>query len=417
MMIPRFEPTTSLGETLVFLADSAFGSLSDRRDVERFEQEFAAWQGAGEALFVPSGRMGLWLILKALGYPEESEIIVPSFTYFAIPAIIRFAGLRPVYADIDPATHELTAGTVAPLLTSKTRALLPTHLFGRTAPMTELQALADQHNLDILEDCAQSCGARCGEVRTGSVGRAAYFTFGITKNFSTFSGGMVVSRDDSLMRSMAANRDRFADSSRSYLIKQGLTAAAMSLATRRVVFNISLSPLVKLGKQSDADPVHKSFEEQIHEVTGDVMTRLKWRPGDPQAKAGLRQLTVVDAKNRLRRQKGNALLAALTARGAGGLPAGPDKGGDHIFVSFAIRRTRRTAFGALLRRAGIDFSPGYMSACSAVPELGGKPALCPQGEAAEREIVHLPLYPGLSTRDIQSIADGVAWADAQLGGE
>ena len=414
MMIPRFEPTTTLFEALQFLLDSATRSLSDRSDVRRFERDFATWQGAEDALFVPSGRMGLWLTLKALNYPAGSEIVVPSFTYFAIPAVIRFAGLVPVYADIDPATYEITAATVNPVLTGKTCAILPTHLFGRTCPMPELQELAQSKGLDIIEDCAQSCGAMIGTRRSGSLGRASYFTFGITKNFSTFSGGMVVSQDGELVRKMAVERDRFSDSSRSYLIKQGVTAAAMSVATRRAIFNLSLSPLVRLGKKSDADPVHKSFEEQVHEVTSDVMTRLKWRPGAPQALAGFRQLAVVERKNQMRRERGMALLAALARRGVSGLPAGPEEEGDHIFMSFALRRRERSAFGTRLRGQEVDFSSGYMSACGAIPALGGRPGLCEEGERAAREIVHLPLYPGLEERDIERIADGVAQADREV---
>jgi dTDP-4-amino-4,6-dideoxygalactose transaminase len=145
-------------------------------------------------------------------------------------------------------------------------------------------------------------------------------------------------------------------------------------------------------------------------MTEGALSALRWLPGGAQARAGLRQLAALDGRNQQRREVGAALLEALTARGVPGLPAPADAGGDHVYVSFALRHPDRARFGGALRRAGVDFSPGYMSPCSAIPELGGWRGRCPEAETVARHIVHLPLYPGLSAKDVERIAAGVAAA-------
>lgn len=417
-MIPRFSPATTPWETLRFLVDAVRPAPRDGDAlVQRFEDAFAAWQGVRQVLFVPSGRMGLSLILAAAGYPKGAEIVVPAFTYFAIPAMLRHLGLRVVYADVEPATYELSAATVEKVLTSETRAVIPTHLFGRTCPMPEIEALAAARGIDLIEDCAQACGAMAGGLRAGSRGRAAYFTFGITKNFSTYSGGVVATQDDALAAEMRSRMADFAAPGRGALIKQGITAGAMNVATQRAIFSLSLGPVLRRARVADADPVHTRFEEAVAPISDEQLARLRWRPGAPQALAGLRQLETVDDRNAERRRIGAALRAALRVRGVAGIPAPAEPDGDHIYVSFALRRADRARFGGALRRAGVDFSPGYMTACSRIPELGGAPGSCPEAEAVEREVVHVPLYPGLDMKAVDRIADGVAAADRRTDAE
>lgn len=413
-MIPRFSPAATWQESLAFLADTV-RLRDDRATVAEFEAAFANWVGVSAAHFVPSGRMGLAVLLDALGYPDGAEVIVPAFTYFAIPALLRLTGHKVVYADVEPTTFEISAASVKPLITDRTAAIIPTHLFGRTCPVKGLVKLCSQHGLDLLEDCAQSSGARAGHQRTGALGRAAYFTFGITKNFTTFSGGMVTTSDEALSHRMRQALDTFGRPSTRKLIKEGGTALSMFVATRPLLFGATLGPLLRFSPKADADPVHNAFKEPPRALSRKDLMNHQWLPGAAQAAAGLRQLQTIDARNEERRQLGNSLLQMLRTRGVAGPPAAAAPGGDHIFVSFALRHPDRAAFGKALRRHGVDFSPGYMSACSALPDLGGRPGLCPEAEKVEREVVHLPLYPGLTEARLERIADGVAAAAREVG--
>ena len=135
------------------------------------------------------------------------------------------------------------------------------------------------------------------------------------------------------------------------------------------------------------------------------------RPRSAHAAAGIRQLVTIEARTAARREAGAALRAALEQAGATNLPAPPEPDGDHIYVSFPILRDHRFEFAAFLRSRGVDTSPGYMSACSREPSLGGAPGLCPGAETAADSIIHLPLYPSLTGRDIERVARAVSDGD------
>ncbi|MBC8453471.1 DegT/DnrJ/EryC1/StrS aminotransferase family protein, partial [PVC group bacterium] len=246
-MIPCFRPTANIKETLAFLLDVVKTPQQSREAVKEFEKQFCIYQNCSHSIFVPSGRMALWLILKAFDYPQGSEIILPAFTFFAIPALIKHLGLIPVYADVDNNTYVLSAKSVQKVISPKTKAVIPTHLFGRTCEMDQLQKICKDNNIDIIEDCAQALGAEIGDTKAGNIGRAAYFTFGITKNFTTFSGGMVICQEETIFKQMQELIAEFHAPQKSALFKQGITALAMRIATSRPVFNISLNPILRLA--------------------------------------------------------------------------------------------------------------------------------------------------------------------------
>lgn len=410
-MIPRFSPTVTMPGALRFLLDVSL-SRGDSADVARFEQAFARFQGCEHAVFVPSGRVALLLILQRLAHPQGSEVIVPAFTHFSIPSVIRHAGLVPVFADIDPETYELTPDTVSAVLTDRTRALIPTHLFGRTCPMPDLLTLAGKRKIDVIEDCAQALGARVGDRRAGNGGVASYFTFGITKNFTTYSGGMITCSDPGMAAALRESLGAFHPASRPRLLKEGLVAAAMTVAAWRPAFSLAIAPLVRAAGPDRADIVHRLFDEPPRNFSAASVPALQWRPIAAQALAGMRQLGALDDRNQRRRNAGCALLDALAGRGCAGLPAAAGPGGDHVFMSFAIRRENRLSFIHRLRKAGIDSSPGYVTNCRRFAPAGKKGGPeCPVAEHVANRIVHLPLYPALSRADIGRIAEGVSRAD------
>jgi perosamine synthetase len=410
-MIPRFSPTAGWSEILAFLGGTLRPADQTGAATAEFERAFADYLGCDHAVFAPSGRMALWLILKAFDYPEGSEIIVPGFTYFAIPAVIQLAGLKPVYADIDPATYELSAESVESVISERTRAVIPTHLFGRTCDLSALQDVCSSRGIAIIEDCAQCMGASVGGKKAGTLGEAAYFTFGITKNFTTFGGGMVTCKDAEVYEKIQRVMSGFHSPARGKVVKESLTALAMRLATRRPIFSASLGLLLRGAGGSGPDFVQNAFEEPVSALSEARLESAKWRPTAAQARAGLSQLKSLDAKNQSRRERGHALVSQLQEAGCRGLPEMASEHGDHIYVSFALTRENRYAFARQLRLHGVDAATGYMSDCASIPELGGTAGSCPHSAYVAETIVHLPLYPDLSERDLSRIAAAVAAAD------
>src|SRR5882672_9386556 len=158
-------------------------------EVEAFEREAGAFLGVPFALGVANGTDALVLSLEAMGIGRGDEVICPAFTFYATPESIARAGATPVFADIDPVSLNLDPADVAARITPRTKAIMPVHLFGRPAPLTELAALG----LPLIEDAAQAFGA----TGVASSGICSTFSFFPTKNlFALGDGGLIACRDD-----------------------------------------------------------------------------------------------------------------------------------------------------------------------------------------------------------------------------
>jgi dTDP-3-amino-3,4,6-trideoxy-alpha-D-glucose transaminase len=166
-------------------------------EVEAFETEFAGYLGRRHCIGVANGTEALTIALRALGIGPGDEVVVPALTFFATAEGVVNAGATPVFCDIDPETQCMTRATAEGALGEGTRALLPVHLFGNVAPMEELNALAVERGLVVLEDAAQAAGATLGGRMAGSLGAAAGFSFYPGKNLGAFGdAGAIVTDDD-----------------------------------------------------------------------------------------------------------------------------------------------------------------------------------------------------------------------------
>ncbi len=173
-------------------------------EVEAFEEEFAGYLGARHCVGVANGTDAITIALRALGVGPGDEVVCPSFTFYATVEGTVNAGATPVYCDIDPHTFCVTAETVRAAITPRTKAVVAVNLFGNVAPTAELQALG----LPVLEDAAQSAGARLGEAMAGALGDAATYSFFPSKNLPCLGdGGAVITNDDEVAK--LARRLRF----------------------------------------------------------------------------------------------------------------------------------------------------------------------------------------------------------------
>ncbi|MFO1173565.1 MAG: DegT/DnrJ/EryC1/StrS family aminotransferase [Hyphomicrobiaceae bacterium] len=164
--------------------------------VKAFETAFASYIGQPHAVAVFNGTVALELALKALGVGPGDEVIVTPRSFMASASAVSIVGATPIFADVDADSGNITAETIAPMLTEHTRAILPVHLAGWPADMPAIMTLARKHGLKVIEDCAQSHGATIGGRQTGSFGDAAAFSFCQDKIMTTGGeGGMVLFRD------------------------------------------------------------------------------------------------------------------------------------------------------------------------------------------------------------------------------
>ena len=172
-------------------------------EVEAFEAEFASYLGVDHCIGVGNGTDALAIALRALGVGPGDEVIVPSVSFFATVEPVVTIGAAPVFCDVDERTWCMTAATAEPAITQRTKALLPVHLYGNPAPVTELMELARPRGIKVLEDAAQAHGATLEGRMAGSLGDASTFSFFPSKNLGGFGDGGAVVTDDPAVEAVA----------------------------------------------------------------------------------------------------------------------------------------------------------------------------------------------------------------------
>ena len=177
----------------------ASGSFILGPELEAWEREFGEFLGTKHAVGVSSGSDALLLALQALGVGPGDEVIVPSYTFFASAGSVARLGARPVFVDSAPCCYNLNVSEVASAIGPKTKAIMAVHLFGQAADMDALLKVAQKAGLPIVEDVAQSLGAKVGQKYAGTIGAIGCFSFFPTKNLGALGeGGAVVTRDSAL---------------------------------------------------------------------------------------------------------------------------------------------------------------------------------------------------------------------------
>ena len=322
-------------------------------EVEAFEQEFAAASGTRYAIGVGTGTDAIALALRALGIGAGDEVITsPLSAAFSALAIIM-TGARPVFADIDPDRLTLDPAATAAAITSRTRAILPVHIYGQAADMPAFEALASRHHLALVEDACQAHLATSAGRAVGSIGMAGAFSFYPTKNLGALGDGGAVTTNDP----QVADR-----------IKR-----------------------LRNGGQSS---------RYRHQEPG-VNSRLD----DLQA-AILRARLPFLAKWTERRRA----LAALYRRNLSGsqVTVPPMRDAGHVYHLFPVLSERRDALQRHLSDEGVETLIHYPVAISNQPALAAaNPSECPIASRVCAEVLSLPLYPSLSDDEAAHVAAAV----------
>ena len=243
------------------------GSLSLGPMMERFERDFAAWIGTEDAVAVSSGTAGLHLGVRALGWGEGDEVVTSPLTFVASANCLLYEGARPVFCDVDEETLNLDPAAAADAVGERTTGLLPIHLFGYPAAMPELEALAADRSLGLLEDACEALGAVDSEGRrVGARGNLATFGFYANKQITTGEGGMVVPPDPATAARLRSERN------------QGRAVDMAWLDHERLGFNYRLSDVASAlgvaqverldGLLERRDQVASLYEEGLAGIEG-----------------------------------------------------------------------------------------------------------------------------------------------------
>lgn len=356
-----------LVESFARLLDS--GQFVLGPDVAAFEQEFAAYCGAGHAIGVANGTDALVLALRALGVGPGDRVAVPDFTFAATVEAVCLVGARPVLVDVDPATLNLSVAGLAEVVRTqgeRLRAVIPVHLYGRPAAIEEIAPLAASVGAAVVEDAAQAHGARRNGKRAGALGRLACFSFYPTKNLGCAGDGGAITTDD-----------------------EGLAAAVRQLRD------------------------HGQSAKYLHATVG-----YNSRLDTLQAIVLRAKLPHLDAGNERRRQIAELYAELLADIPGVTLPVPPVEEGGHVYHLYVIRCADRDGLHRSLAEAGIATSIHYPRAVHEQPAFReyAEGRSFPIAAAAASEVLALPCYPELDDDAVAVVAHSIrAWRESKHG--
>jgi dTDP-4-amino-4,6-dideoxygalactose transaminase len=321
--------------------------------VEEFEKQIAAYCKSKYAIGVSSGTDALLVSLMALDIKSGDEVITTPFTFFSTAGSVARLGAKPIFVDVDPDSYNIDPSGIEEKITEKTQAIIPVHLFGQAAQIKAITEIAKRYNLVVIEDAAQAIGASQNGVMCGNLGDCGCFSFYPTKNLGGFGdGGLVTTNDDELMEKIRILRDHGQNPKYFY---------------RMIGGNFRL----------DA-------------IQGAVLSvKLKY----------------LDRWNEIRRRKA-ALYDSILADSPVNVPK-IDNNNVSIYHQYTITVPERDKLQKFLAENEIGsaiFYPKPLHLQECFSELGYKPGDLPVAERLCDEVLSLPVYPELSTGQIEFVA-------------
>ncbi len=329
-------------------------------EVAAFEREFAAYCGTAEAIGVNSGTSALHLALLAAGIGPGDEVITVPFTFVATAAAIVYAGATPVFVDIDPGTFTMAPSAIERAITPRTKAIMPVHLYGHAADMDPILEIARRRRLVVIEDAAQAHGASYKGRPCGSMGEMAAFSFYPGKNLGAYGeGGAVVTSDPALARKIRIMRS--------------------------------------WGEERRYEHSVKGFNYRMDGILGAIL-RVKLRH--------------LEAWTEARRARAADYARAFAGTGIATPTEQPQC--RHVYHVYAVLLSRRDATRAALQSAEIQTGVHYPIPVHLQPahaDLGYKAGDFPVSERIASQVLSLPLFPEMTTEQVQTVAAAVLAAE------
>lgn len=352
---PHIELRSELGAAYSRVLDAGWFILGE--ETEKFEAEFARFCGTQHCMGVGNGLDALHLALLAHGIGKGDEVIVPSNTYIATWLAISYAGGVPVPVEPDPASYNLDPAAIEAAITPRTRAIMPVHLYGRIADMAAICAVAEKHDLVVIEDCAQSHGAKQNGKSAGAWGNSAAWSFYPGKNLGALGDGGAVTTSDP-------------------------EVADRVMLLRNYGSRVKYHNEVK-GFNSRLDPLQCAF----------LMAKLP-----------------VLADWNARRASVAMRYSEAFAGVQGLIPPESGKSGEHVWHLYVVQHERRDAMQKYLNEKGIGTLihypiPPHLS--EAYSEFGYKAGAFPLAESMAKRVLSLPIGPHLKDAEVSHIIEHV----------
>lgn len=327
------------------------------KEVEQFEQRFAAYCGSRHAIGVANGLDAIMLVLRAWGIGPGDEVIVPSNTFIATWLAVSQCGATPIPVEPVEACYNIDPARIEAAITPRTKAIVAVHLYGQPADMEAIMAIAGRHGLKVLEDAAQAHGATSHGVRTGHLGHAAAFSFYPGKNLGALGDGGGITTDDAGLAELLRTYRNYGSQKKYHNLVQGFNSRLDEM--QAAFLNVKLDALDEGNARRRA--IAARYAEKL---------------------AGIDGLT---------------------------LPAVP-AWADPVWHLYVVRHAQRDTLAARLADAGIGTIVHYPippHLQQAYAELGYKEGDFPIAEAIHREVLSLPIGPHMTLEQADTVADAV----------
>jgi dTDP-4-amino-4,6-dideoxygalactose transaminase len=398
--IPRYGVRSIPGDEKEIIAAFRRGEAVAGPAIAEFERQFANYHYMEHALAASYGRMAFYYILRALNLPPGSEIIFPALTFWVVPEMAKQAGYKPIFVDVDPLTFNLDPHKFEAAITEQTRAVVPTHLYGRPCNMTRVMKIADANDLVVIEDCAQAVGARHRGRLVGTFGDAAFFSFQMLKGINTYGGGMVLTnnpvvnsrvREEIAAEPLPSAADvalRFAGGivSRTAISPKSFTFWGFPIqAAASLVGHYDLSEFI-WEKIRPLDRFPRSYHQQY---------------SNAQALLGIRALARLDEFNSRSRAHASSYSQGLQDC-ASVKTSAPTVEDENVYYQYCIYLSDAGQASRRAIRKGVDFETTHVDVCSHLSLFGQFATDCPGAEMTARAL-QLPVYSRLRESDVERV--------------
>jgi dTDP-4-amino-4,6-dideoxygalactose transaminase len=332
------------------------GSFILGPNVAALEQEVAAYLGVKHAIGVASGTDALVIALRATGLEPGDEVIVPAFSFFATAGTVMTVGAHPVFVDIDPDTYLIDTSAIEAVVTSRTKAIIPVHLYGQPANMDEIMNIAERHGLRVIEDNAQAIGAVYKGKKTATIGDIGCLSFFPSKNLGAYGdGGMVTTNDDRIAEKVRMLRMH--------------------------------------GWKKKYFPEMLGYNSRLDEMQAAVLrVKLKYLDG-----WNARRMEIAREYSRYLGELG--LRVPIEA---------PDR--THVYHLYMVPFEEREVVQQKLKDAGIAsavYYPQPLHLAEPSRKFGTGEGQCPVSEQCSKSLLALPVYPDMTTIQIEEVLAAV----------
>jgi perosamine synthetase len=384
----------SIARDLVLSADATGAA------VERLETEASRWLGARYGVCVPQARIGIYLTLKALIEPGQNVILSP-YTIYDVVNMVIAAGGRPVFADIERETCNISVESIKGLIDGETGAVLVTHLHGLACAIEDIRDLCLARGIPLIEDASQAFGARVAGKRVGTFGTAAVFSFGMAKNVNAFYGGLVVTDDRELAQRVRAAMASWPTQDRGALMRRVAFCLVGEVLTARPVFAGLTFWVYRYGHLHGIEAITNRWRgEDAPVLRRGIPERKLRRMSSSQARLILRALPRVDSDAATR--IGYARLYHESLRDVPEILLPPLRAdGSHVYLAFPIQVRDRHKLLRFLVRDGRDLTIQHIGNAAEYPCFSEYRRDCPHARATADQVLLLPTYPGYGRREVE----------------